>query len=203
MANVGKQIKEFRIKKNMTQDELAEKLFVSRQTISNYENNKSRPDIEVLIQLAEIFETDVNTLVCGDEKNIEFRKRVKNYIIKIAILLFCIFFLVISHEAILQVLNLTRGSMRIFVELAEWLGLESHEADSIQIHICFWISVYNLYLIHPAFAVFSGYQVMEGLLLLQKKIMSNGNIQNACAKLLKVFLYFIVSLCCLDGFIIL
>lgn len=56
MANIGKHIKKFRLQKNMTQGELAEKIFVSRQTISNYENNKSQPGIEVLVKIAEIFE---------------------------------------------------------------------------------------------------------------------------------------------------
>lgn len=41
MANVGKNIRRLRTQKHMTQDELAEKLFVSRQTVSNYETGDS------------------------------------------------------------------------------------------------------------------------------------------------------------------
>ena len=41
MANVGKNIRRLRNEKRMTHDELAEKLFVSRQTISNYETGVS------------------------------------------------------------------------------------------------------------------------------------------------------------------
>lgn len=65
MANVGKNIKQIRIKKKMTQDDLADKLFVSRQTISNYETGRSNPDIEMLIKIAEVLETDVNILIFG------------------------------------------------------------------------------------------------------------------------------------------
>lgn len=65
MANVGKNIKKFRTNCKMTQDTLAEKLFVSRQTVSNYENGKSNPDIDMLVKMAEIFGTDVNTLIYG------------------------------------------------------------------------------------------------------------------------------------------
>lgn len=65
MATVGKHIKSLRTKKHMTQDELAEKLFVSRQTVSNYETGKSHPDIDTLIKISEIFDTDVNTLIYG------------------------------------------------------------------------------------------------------------------------------------------
>ena len=42
MANVGKQIKKLRMARSMTQDDLAERLFVSRQTVSNYETGVSQ-----------------------------------------------------------------------------------------------------------------------------------------------------------------
>ena len=65
MANVGKNIRILRTKKGMTQDELAEKLFVSRQTVSNYENGKSNPDIDMLMKIAECLDTDANALIYG------------------------------------------------------------------------------------------------------------------------------------------
>lgn len=65
MASVGKNIKLLRTSKNMTQDELAEKLFVSRQTVSNYETGKSKPDIDMLVKIAEAFGTDPNSLIYG------------------------------------------------------------------------------------------------------------------------------------------
>ncbi len=63
MANIGESIRSLRKSKGMTQDELAEQLHMTRQTVSNYENGKSEPDIEMLVRLAEVFETDVNSLV--------------------------------------------------------------------------------------------------------------------------------------------
>ncbi|BAK99489.1 putative Xre family DNA-binding protein [Oscillibacter valericigenes Sjm18-20] len=65
MAAVGKNIRSLRTAKHMTQDELAEKLFVSRQTVSNYETGKSHPDIDLLVKISEIFDTDVNALIYG------------------------------------------------------------------------------------------------------------------------------------------
>ena len=58
MANIGKNIKLFRTGKNMTQEAFAEQLFVSRQTVSNYENNKSNPDIDMLMKMAEVLVND-------------------------------------------------------------------------------------------------------------------------------------------------
>ncbi len=65
MRDIAKNLKSLREQKGLKQDELAEKLFVTRQTISNYENGRSRPDIEMLMCIAEIMETDVNSILYG------------------------------------------------------------------------------------------------------------------------------------------
>lgn len=65
MKDIGKNIKQLRTDQKLTQDDLAEKLFVTRQTVSNYENGKSRPDVDMLTRIAEILETDVNSLIYG------------------------------------------------------------------------------------------------------------------------------------------
>ncbi len=48
---LGKRIKEYRDLKGWNQDQLAEKMFVSRQTISNWENDKTYPDIQSILLL--------------------------------------------------------------------------------------------------------------------------------------------------------
>ena len=63
---LGKRLKELRNRKGMTQDELAERLFVSRQTISSWENDKSYPDIHSLLMISELFSVSLDTLVKGD-----------------------------------------------------------------------------------------------------------------------------------------
>lgn len=68
MRDIGKNIKELRMKRNMTQDDLAEKLFVTRQTVSNYETGKSRPDVEMLVKIGEVLETDIQQLIYGPER---------------------------------------------------------------------------------------------------------------------------------------
>ena len=79
MANVGKNIKKIRTQKKMTQDELAEKLFVSRQTVSNYENNKSNPDIETLKKIADVLGVDANTLIYGEKSFSEKKEIIEKY----------------------------------------------------------------------------------------------------------------------------
>ena len=76
MRDIGKNIRELRIKKNMTQDALAESLFVTRQTVSNYETGKSRPDVDMLVKISEIFDCDVNHVLYGapeEKKNTMLR----------------------------------------------------------------------------------------------------------------------------------
>ena len=71
--NVGARIKKYREKQNILQDELALKVFVSRQTISNWETNKSYPDIKSLTMLSNIFHVTLDDFIKGD---IEEMKRI-------------------------------------------------------------------------------------------------------------------------------
>ncbi len=64
--NIGYQIKKYRKDFKFSQEELAEKIFVTRQTISNWENNKNYPDINSLILLSDIFNISLDLLVKGD-----------------------------------------------------------------------------------------------------------------------------------------
>lgn len=63
MNNIGNNIRNFRIKKDMTQQFLADKLFVTRQCISRWEQGKTLPDIENLERLASVFECSINDLI--------------------------------------------------------------------------------------------------------------------------------------------
>ncbi len=65
MRDIGKNIKLIRQSKEMTQEALADALYVTRQTVSNYENGRSRPDLDMLLKIAEILETDINTIIYG------------------------------------------------------------------------------------------------------------------------------------------
>ena len=63
---VGNQIKKHRTENGWSQEVLAEKAFVSRQTVSNWENNKSYPDIHSLVLLGNIFNISlVISFICS------------------------------------------------------------------------------------------------------------------------------------------
>lgn len=62
----GKQIRKYRSEAGLSQEMLAEKIYVSRQTISNWENDKSYPDINSLLRLSEVFHVSIDILIKGD-----------------------------------------------------------------------------------------------------------------------------------------
>lgn len=82
--SVSGNIKRLRTQNNMTQEELAEKMFVSRQTVSSWETDRNRPDVDTLTSLAAVFETDVNDLIYGSPKS-AYQKYQKRYIAAIVI----------------------------------------------------------------------------------------------------------------------
>ena len=63
---LGKQIKTHRQEAHLSQEELANRVYVSRQTISNWENDKSYPDVNSLVLLSEIFQISLDNLIKGD-----------------------------------------------------------------------------------------------------------------------------------------
>lgn len=63
---LGRQIKKYRNEISLSQDALAEKIYVSRQTISNWENDKSYPDVKSLVLLSEVFHVSLDQLIKGD-----------------------------------------------------------------------------------------------------------------------------------------
>ena len=63
---LGKQIKKHRQEVQLSQEKLADRVYVSRQTISNWENDKSYPDVNSLVLLSEIFHISLDNLIKGD-----------------------------------------------------------------------------------------------------------------------------------------
>ena len=63
---LGSQIKKYRAQLQLSQEELAEKVYVTRQTISNWETGKSYPDIHSLLLLSTLYNVSLDQLIKGD-----------------------------------------------------------------------------------------------------------------------------------------
>ena len=91
---IGKKIKARRIELDMTQAQLAEKIHVSRSTISNWEIGRNYPDIQMIVDLSYCLDISIDTLLKGDDvivthitNDTRLRKKQKNYIIGLVVLL--------------------------------------------------------------------------------------------------------------------
>ena len=63
---IGKQIRRYRTERKLSQEELADRIYVTRQTISNWENDRNYPDIRSLVLLSNVFGVSLDILVKGD-----------------------------------------------------------------------------------------------------------------------------------------
>lgn len=65
---IGSFIKELRKEKGLTQEELAERLCVSRRTVSRWETGSNLPDLDILIEMADFYELELRELLDGERK---------------------------------------------------------------------------------------------------------------------------------------
>ena len=63
MSEVATSIKKLRQEKQLSQEQLAEQLHVTRQALSNWENGKTQPDVDTLTQLASIFDVSIERII--------------------------------------------------------------------------------------------------------------------------------------------
>lgn len=118
MSDIAKNIRRLRQKNGLTQEELAEKLFVTRQAVSNWETGKNQPDIELLKSLAETFEVDITEMLYAPKPDEAKRKRV------IVAVVFCI---------------LTVIAWAGYIPFERWtIAWKNNHFDLIPALICIW-----------------------------------------------------------------
>lgn len=92
---VAEMIKKTRTENNMTQEEYASKFYVSRQTVSSWENGKSIPELQTLIDICNTYKMSLDVLLNDDttyvKKISHLQKMIKKikYIIPVIVILFC------------------------------------------------------------------------------------------------------------------
>lgn len=69
--NIGSRIQNIRKDKNMTQEEFGKLFYVTRQTVSNWENEKSYPDLQVLVKISDMFNISLDKLLKEDENMVK------------------------------------------------------------------------------------------------------------------------------------
>lgn len=114
--DVGERLKERRNELHLKQDYVAEELGITRQTMSNWENGRSYPDIERIIRLSEIYDLSLDELLKGDQEMVKHLQEntVVNHFLKIFIGMLLINVLLM----IVLLLNQTMSELFLFIIFA-------------------------------------------------------------------------------------
>ncbi len=80
---IGTFLKELRHERGLTQEQLAEKLYVSRRTVSRWETGTNLPDIPLLIELSDLYEVELREILNG-ERNTKMDKNIEETVLKVA-----------------------------------------------------------------------------------------------------------------------
>lgn len=97
---IGNLIYELRTKNNLTQKELADKLLITSQAISKWENGRGIPDIEMIQKLSGIFKVDISEILSGSINLTKTNKKTKELIVLITVIITIV--LIISSLAFIK-----------------------------------------------------------------------------------------------------
>lgn len=128
---LGEVLKEKRVELNLTQEEVGEKLFVTRQTISNWENGKTLPDIDSLIDIATFYDLSLDKLllkgsdIVEDIKKKEKLTRLYKWSIVPYLISFLLLFLMYRSIVEDNMINLLAVSGLLFLTSAIFFFFES------------------------------------------------------------------------------
>ena len=81
---IGAFLKELRKEKELTQEQLAERLNVSNRSVSRWETGSTLPDISMLVEIAEFYEVDIREIINGERKSENMNEEVKETILAVA-----------------------------------------------------------------------------------------------------------------------
>lgn len=81
---IGSFLKELRKEKGLTQEQLAEKMSVSGRTVSRWETGSNMPDLDILIELSDLYDVDIRELLDGERKSEKMDQELKETIEKVA-----------------------------------------------------------------------------------------------------------------------
>ena len=84
LQKIGTFLKELRTEKELTQEQLAEALNVSRRTVSRWETGSNMPDLDLLVEMADLYQVDLRELLNGERKNDQMNEEMKETVLQVA-----------------------------------------------------------------------------------------------------------------------
>ena len=101
---INQNLRQLRLDCGMTQEQVAGKIGLTRQALSSYESGRTRPDIEMLMRLCEVYNTDLDAILYGTSRTLKAARRVKTGATSLFILLTALTFV---RSALLWAVNHT------------------------------------------------------------------------------------------------
>ncbi|MCR5501613.1 MAG: helix-turn-helix domain-containing protein [Lachnospiraceae bacterium] len=83
-VKIGNMLKELRKEKGLTQEELAEHFGVSNRTVSRWETGSNMPDLSLLVELSDFYDTDIRDIINGERKSEKMNEELKDTLQKAA-----------------------------------------------------------------------------------------------------------------------
>ena len=83
-VKTGAFLRDLRKERNITQEQLAEKMCVSRRTVSRWETGSNMPDLDILIEISEYYNVDLREILDGERKEEQMNKEMKETVLKVA-----------------------------------------------------------------------------------------------------------------------
>ena len=84
LQKIGTFLKALRKEKELTQEQLAETLNVSRRTVSRWETGSNLPDLDLLMEMADLYQVDLRELLNGERKNEQMNEELKETVMQVA-----------------------------------------------------------------------------------------------------------------------
>lgn len=84
LARVGTFLQELRKEKGLTQEQLAERTGVARRTVSRWETGRNLPDLDILMELADLYAVDLREILSGERRNEHMNQEVKETVLQVA-----------------------------------------------------------------------------------------------------------------------
>ena len=83
-VKIGRYLQELRKEKGLTQEQLADKMGVARRTVSRWETGNNMPDLDILIELSDLYEVGLRELLDGERKSEDMNKEMEETVLKVA-----------------------------------------------------------------------------------------------------------------------
>ena len=80
----GRFLQELRKEKGLTQEQLAEQMGVARRTVSRWETGSNMPDMDILIDLSDLYEVDLREILSGERKSEHMDQELKETVLQVA-----------------------------------------------------------------------------------------------------------------------